>query len=374
MLKFNSTKQIDTARVIMRRFDRRIRCHESRFSTVLSSATFPVRNFDPKQFRSVIRFHVGRTNSNVLNESLRIKSSYLFGGCKRCLSASSGGKRSSGTEGGKNLSSASSFVSTLSDTFTENTQDNTNDSKHVKDNRSPTSMYELPTLIKAMSGLYKRRREIDKNRDQDMLYLAAKEILRRLRIGIMRGVISVNRNLHSISNLVSDALVLFGDTKSLPQYSDQKMIDATKMLNYMKNSLRLDLTPNHFAGIIRIACVEEKWETASKLFLTQIDDFAGMVPMNAAGEALEFGMYAVARTKCDDPSISPDRLAEEVLDIARSLAIVSPMDLDGYMIAAVKALGQIGEWHATLEFFRSNESMGEVCFEIYPIVKLFIFG
>jgi hypothetical protein len=233
-------------------------------------------------------------------------------------------------------------------------------SSSIDGRSTKTSIYKLPALVQSMSGLYKLRHDSHVNSDQDKIYLAAKELLRRLRIGIKNGLISVNRDSHTISNLVSDALVLYGDNKSSSSNSSEKIKDSAQMLRYMKRSLRLDLTPNHFAGAIRVACVEENWKAASTLFLSQIDDFAGMVPMNVRGEALELGLYAVARSKKDDPTVTDDSLSSEVFDIARCLAIVSPMDLDGYMIAAIKALGQIGEWRATTEFLKSNESMGGV--------------
>ena len=115
------------------------------------------------------------------------------------------------SENEKVLNSSSSFTTRLSNSFREymDTGSSSIDGRSTK-----TSIYKLPALVQSMSGLYKLRHDSHVNSDQDKIYLAAKELLRRLRIGIKNGLISVNRDSHTISNLVSDALVLYGDNKS----------------------------------------------------------------------------------------------------------------------------------------------------------------
>lgn len=145
----------------------------------------------------------------------------------------------------------------------------------------------------------------------------------------------MNRDSHTISNLFVDGLRLYSDDlmachdKALPKGRSE---DALRMLNYMKDTLRLDLTPNHYAAVIRVACAEQKWTSAANIFRIQMKDFAGYVPMDVHGEALELGLYAVAKsiqrevTSSNRPNSD---VSEELFDVARTLAIVSPMDLDG---------------------------------------------
>ena len=146
-------------------------------------------------------------------------------------------------------------------------------------------------------------------------------------------ILKVNKDTHTISNLISDALVLYGEI-SPPNLGRAKVArgersqEAIRMLEYMKKALRIDVTPNHFAGAIRATAVEENWKDASGLFLSQLDDFAGLVPMNVKSEALELGLYAVARAKKEDTSISDVELGEDMFQIASSLAIISPLDID----------------------------------------------
>ena len=130
-------------------------------------------------------------------------------------------------------------------------------------------------------------------------------------------------------------------------------------------TLRLDLTPNHFAGAIRVACLEGKWDKAANLFFIQMDDFAGFVPINVTSEALEIGFYAIARSKqevevvdtrgCEGATHEAGSVKEILFDAANRLAIVSPMDSDGYKIAAIRALGSVGEWRECISFLNSKE-------------------
>eukprot|EP00815_Leptocylindrus_aporus_P004008 CAMPEP_0116049796 /NCGR_PEP_ID=MMETSP0322-20121206/12_1 /TAXON_ID=163516 /ORGANISM="Leptocylindrus danicus var. apora, Strain B651" /LENGTH=836 /DNA_ID=CAMNT_0003532251 /DNA_START=533 /DNA_END=3044 /DNA_ORIENTATION=+ len=219
-----------------------------------------------------------------------------------------------------------------------------------------------------MSGLYNLRDTGSATSGTDdgaTLFLAAKELLRRVRVGIKNGLISVNRDSHTISNLFVDGLRLYSDDlmachdKALPKGRSE---DALRMLNYMKDTLRLDLTPNHYAAVIRVACAEQKWTSAANIFRIQMKDFAGYVPMDVHGEALELGLYAVAKSiqrEVKSSNRPNSDVSEELFDVARTLAIASPMDLDGYLLAAVKTLGSIGDWQAALSFYQSNKSMGE---------------
>ena len=79
--------------------------------------------------------------------------------------------------------------------------------------------------------------------------------------------------------------------KALPKGRSE---DALRMLNYMKNTLRLDLILSRYAADIRVIC-EQKWTSAANKIRVQTNDFAGYVLMDVHGEALELGLCAVAK-------------------------------------------------------------------------------
>lgn len=161
-------------------------------------------------------------------------------------------------------------------------------------------------------------------------------------------------------------------TKSgLPKTSDACMrtIGLIKALNFDVQSVHLKFT-------VRAANQEHDWKLASSLFRQQIDpDINGYMPIDSKlgpTEFLEMGLYAVAM---DSGGATTDeeesfKVVQGVFHAAQEMSIVSPTDLEKYVLAAGSALGRAGQWKGCRSFLENSttESLAEFGTAIYAAI------
>jgi len=197
-----------------------------------------------------------------------------------------------------------------------------------------------------------------------------------------------------------------------------KYYRAALLILYDQHQLRMDIKAQHFASVISAACHGKLWGEGSALFKAQLDGDAGMTPLvstdpvgtndastqrnNRVCCPLRCGLYVMARAarqeysergdvtdsqnlegvvdrnsgksggilsfftgrddvhaQTEEPLAEHDRgsvlVADTVFDAVNRLSMVSSSDHLNYIMAAIAALGEAGEWESCIYYMKNSD-------------------
>ena len=141
-----------------------------------------------------------------------------------------------------------------------------------------------------------------------VLAVDARAFLDQLQQDIDQGQLG-EKYMRDVSFLLEQSLLLFRTS----------FADCQRVMSLAK---RLNLNITNQKPALEAACLEGRWDEASKLFSLQIDpDMAGFMPMEInVREPL--GLYAIAK----DAQKRKIPVAEQVMDAVMSMTMVNPTD------------------------------------------------